>query len=119
MEFYILRFLCNVKVSKIIIGLLVNYVIVLDSECIFFYCFFKKLMVFFLLVYGVIYFFGCFLVMVQFNGVILESIFLKIFFLLVGLLKGIKWVNGVVGRSYFFLVDSKGDVWGCGNNVFG
>lgn len=119
MEPHILRSLCNVKASKIITGPSANYAIVLDSECIFSYCSSKKLMVSFLSVHGAAYLFGRPPAMVQSNGVISESTPLKISPSSVGSPKGTKWVNGAAGRSHFLLVDSKGDVWGCGNNVFG
>ncbi|OWZ68244.1 hypothetical protein AYX14_01286 [Cryptococcus neoformans] len=100
MEPHILRSLCNVKASKIITGPSANYAIVLD-------------------IHGAAYLFGRPPAMVQSNGVISESTPLKISPSSVGSPKGTKWVNGAAGRSHFLLVDSKGDVWGCGNNVFG
>ncbi|EJT48106.1 hypothetical protein A1Q1_02916 [Trichosporon asahii var. asahii CBS 2479] len=37
----------------------------------------------------------------------------------VGLGNDVKWVGGAAGRSHWFLLDSKGGVWGSGNNVVG
>lgn len=37
----------------------------------------------------------------------------------VGLPAGTKWIGGALGRASMFLVDSKGGVWGAGNNVVG
>lgn len=37
----------------------------------------------------------------------------------VGLGDDVKWVGGAAGRSHWFLLDSKGGVWGSGNNVVG
>lgn len=76
-------------------------------------------MVFFLSVHGAAYLFGRPPAMVQSNGVISEDIPLKISPLSVGSPEGTKWVNGAAGRSHFLLVDSRGDVWGCGNNIVG
>lgn len=76
-------------------------------------------MVFFLSVHGAAYLFGRPPAMVQSNGIISENIPLKISPLSVGSPGGTKWVNGAAGRSHFLLVDSRGDVWGCGNNIVG
>ncbi|KIR62535.1 hypothetical protein I314_03480 [Cryptococcus bacillisporus CA1873] len=100
MEPHILRSLCNVKASKIITGPSANYAIILD-------------------IHGAAYLFGRPPAMVQSNGVISENIPLKISPLSVGSPEGTKWVNGAAGRSHFLLVDSRGDVWGCGNNIVG
>lgn len=37
----------------------------------------------------------------------------------VGLGKGVRWVDGAVSRNHMFLIDSKGGVWGVGNNATG
>ncbi|WRT70196.1 uncharacterized protein IL334_007190 [Kwoniella shivajii] len=99
----ILRSLSNVKVTKLITGPSANYAVVLD-------------------IYGAAYIFGKppspSLASAP-DGIISEHAPVKISPSSVGLTKGAKFVHGAAGRGHVLLVDSQGDVWGCGNNVVG
>ena len=53
------------------------------------------------------------------NGIISEIAPLKFVPASFGLPYGAKFVGGAAGRLQCFLLDSEGEVWGCGQNSFG
>ncbi|RXK40549.1 hypothetical protein M231_02201 [Tremella mesenterica] len=53
------------------------------------------------------------------NGLVSEQEPLKVSPTNVGLPRGSRWIAGSAARSHMFLIDSWGQVWGCGNNTMG
>ena len=130
MQPHILRSICNVKVRDMITSPAANYVIIIDSELALSLPAGVTMPNFVgvlelrtdAAVHGGAYLFGkppVSSMATMPDGTISEYAPVKIRPRDVGLPSGARWEGGYAARSHMFLIDSLGQVWGCGNNTMG